>query len=90
MKLLLLLLIPIFFSLWWMITPQEMYVVSANGPHSMGGYYCSYSDMPTAFDAILTKSIGTCDVKQHLFHDNYEVINNEWKCTGKRCEELKY
>lgn len=86
-KKLLLLLIPIFFSIWWIVTPQETYVTR----HISYGwaFQCWYNELPTAFEVFgYAKEDGSCSVYQHFFHENHEVIDNQWRCTGEMCVEL--
>jgi len=83
-----LLLVPIFFSVWWMVTPQATYVTYY---WSDGWYYkCGYTIMPTALEVFgLHTHWGGCDVLREYFHENHQVINNRWECTGEMCDEFK-
>ena len=86
-KKILLLLIPLFFGIFWFNSPTEHYVV--HGTYDGVGGGCSYGEVPKVFgDVFFNKIWHQCSVYQHFFHENHEVIDNQWRCIGKMCEEL--
>lgn len=87
-KKILILLIPVFLVTVWFNSPTETYITYADCGHAYDGCYCGYGKMPTFLDPVLTKKYSACSVYDHFFHENHEVIDDQWRCTGEMCEEL--